>query len=163
MAKDPSFDVVSVVNMQEVNNALSQTIKEIEQRYDFKNSKTEISIENQVLKVVTEDDFKLKSVLDILQTKLIKRGVSIKNLEYGKIEQASGGSVRQLITVKQGIETEKAKQIVKDIKTTGLKVQAQIMEDQVRVTGKNKDDLQAVIQLLKGKDYQVDLQFINYR
>lgn len=163
MAADSSFDVVSKVNMQEVDNAVNQTIKEIEQRYDFKGSKTEVSIEGEEIKILTSDDFKLRSVIDILQTKLIKRGVSIKNLDYGKIEDASGGAKRQLIKVKQGIEMEQAKQIVKDIKALNLKVQAQIMSDQVRISGKNKDDLQSVIQFLKNKDYQVELQFVNYR
>lgn len=163
MAKDCSFDVVSVVNMQEVNNALNQTIKEIQQRYDFKNSKTQLTMEKQDLKIITDDDFKLRSVIDILQTKLIRRGVPIKNLDYGKVEPASGNTVRQIIKIQQGIETEKAKQIVKDIKNLQLKVQSQIMENQVRVSGKNKDDLQAVIAFLKDKDYGVELQFTNYR
>jgi uncharacterized protein YajQ (UPF0234 family) len=163
MAADSSFDVVSKVNMQEVDNAVNQTIKEIEQRYDFKGSKTEISLEDAEIKILTSDDFKLKSVIDVLQTKLIKRGVSIKNLDYSKIEDASGGAKRQLIKVKQGIEMEQAKQIVKDIKALNLKVQAQIMNDQVRVSGKNKDDLQSVIQFLKSKDYKLELQFVNYR
>jgi uncharacterized protein YajQ (UPF0234 family) len=163
MAADSSFDVVSKVDMQEVDNAVNQTIKEIEQRYDFKGSKTEISLEGVEIKILTSDDFKLKNVIDVLQTKLIKRGVSIKNLDYCKIEDASGGAKRQLIKVKQGIEMEQAKQIVKDIKALNLKVQAQIMNDQVRVSGKNKDDLQSVIQYLKSKDYKLDLQFVNYR
>lgn len=163
MAKDVSFDIVSQVDMQEVDNALNQTRKEIEQRYDFRGSKTELVLDKLELKVTTEDDFKLRSIIDILQTKLIKRGVSIKNLEYGKVESASGGSLRQIVTIKQGIESEKAKQIVKDIKAVGLKVQAQIMEDQIRVSGKNKDDLQSVIQFLKNKDYQLELQYVNYR
>ncbi|HBE77427.1 MAG TPA: YajQ family cyclic di-GMP-binding protein [Firmicutes bacterium] len=163
MAADSSFDIVSKVNMQEVDNAVNQTIKEIEQRYDFKGSNTEVTLEGEEIKLLTSDDFKLRSVVDILQTKLIKRSVSIKNLDYGKIEDASGSAKRQLIKVKQGIEMEQAKQIVKDIKASGLKVQAQIMNDQVRVSGKNKDDLQAVIQLVKAKDYHVELQFVNYR
>jgi uncharacterized protein YajQ (UPF0234 family) len=163
MANDASFDVVSKVNMQEVDNAVNQCRKEIEQRYDFKNSKTELTLMDAELKIVTEDDFKLRSIIDILQTKLIKRGVSIKNLEYSKVEQASGGSLRQIIKIKQGIETEQAKKMVKDIKGLNLKVQSQIMEDQVRVSGKNRDDLQAVIRFLKEKDYGVELQFVNYR
>lgn len=163
MASDSSFDVVSKVNLQEVDNAVNQTIKEIEQRYDFKGCQTEITLENAEIRILTSDEFKIKSVVDILQTKLIKRGVSIKNLDYGKIEDASGNAKRQLVKVKQGIEMEQAKQIVKDIKSSNLKIQAQIMSDQVRVSGKNKDDLQAAIQLLKSKDYQVELQFVNYR
>lgn len=163
LAKDSSFDVVSVVDMQEVNNAVNQTNKEIAQRYDFKNSKSEISIDDENLKVLSDNQYKLESVIDILQTKLIKRNVSIKNLEYGKVEEASGGTVRQVIKIKQGIETEKAKDIVKTIKETKVKVQAQIMGDQVRVTGKNKDDLQEILHILKEKDFGLELQFTNYR
>lgn len=149
--------------MQEVNNAVNQANKEIVQRYDFKNSKSEITFDNENLKIISDDQYKLESVIDILQTKLIKRNVSIKNLEYGKVEEASGGTVRQIIKIKQGIETEKAKEIVKVIKETKIKVQAQIMGEQVRVTGKNKDDLQEVLQLLKEKDFGIELQFTNYR
>jgi uncharacterized protein YajQ (UPF0234 family) len=163
MAGESSFDVVSKVDMQEVNNAYNQTMKEIQQRYDFKGSKTELTLSEAELKIVTEDEFHLKSVIDIFQTKLIKRGVPIKNLEYGKVESASGGMVRQLVKIKQGIEMEKAKQMVKDIKGLNLKVQSQIMSDQVRVSGKVKDDLQKVIQFLRENDYGVALQFVNYR
>ena len=163
MAKDASFDIVSEVDLSEVTNAVTQTNKEISQRYDFKNSKSQVSLEEEALKVIADDQFKLDAVIDILQTKLIKRGVSIKNLDYGKVEEASGGSVRQIIKVKQGVETEKAKAIVKDIKNSKIKVQAQIMGDQVRVSGKNKDDLQEVIQLLRQNDYGLELQFTNYR
>ncbi len=163
MAKDASFDVVSEIDIQEVKNAIIQVNKEISQRYDFKNSKSEATLEGEEIKVIADDDYRLKSVIDILQTKLIKRNVSIKSLDYGKIEEASGGSVRQNIKVKQGIETEKAKKIVKDIKDLKMKVQAQITGEQVRITGKNKDDLQKVIQFLKQQDYGIDLQFVNYR
>ncbi len=163
MAKDASFDIVSEVDLSEVTNAVTQTNKEISQRYDFKNSKSQVSLEEEALKVIADDQFKLDAVIDILQTKLIKRGVSIKNLDYGKVEEASGGTVRQIIKVKQGVETEKAKAIVKDIKNSKIKVQAQIMGDQVRVSGKNKDDLQEVIQLLRQNDYGLELQFTNYR
>lgn len=163
LAKDSSFDIVSVVDMQEVNNAVNQANKEIAQRYDFKNSKSEITIDDQNLKIISDNQYKLESVIDILQTKLIKRNVSIKNLEYGKVEEASGGTVRQTIKIKQGIETEKAKGIVKVIKDTKIKVQAQIMGEQIRVTGKNKDDLQEVLHLLKEKDFGIELTFTNYR
>lgn len=163
MAKDASFDVVSEVNMQEVDNAVNQTNKEITQRYDFKNSKSNVSVEGNEIKIIADDDFKLKSVVDILQSKLIRRQVSIKNLEYGKVEEASGGLVRQIVKVKQGIETEIAKKIVKDIKNLKIKVQAQIMNEQVRVSGKKLDDLQVVIQFLKEQDYGLELQFTNYR
>ena len=163
MAKDSSFDIVSEVNMQEVMNAVNQAKKEISQRYDFKGSKTEVSLDDSSIKIVTEDDFRLKSVIDVLKTRLVSRKVAIKNLEYGKLEDASGGMVRQVITIRQGIETEKAKDIVKDIKNAKLKVQAYIQGDQVRVSGKNKDDLQAVIGMLREKDYGLELQFTNYR
>ncbi|MFV9509948.1 YajQ family cyclic di-GMP-binding protein [Tepidibacillus sp. LV47] len=163
MAKEASFDIVSKVDMQEVDNAMNQAKKEISQRYDFKNSKVEISLEGDQIKILADDEYKLKAVIDVLQTKLINRKVSIKNLEYGNIEDASGGTVRQMIKIKQGIETEIAKQIVKDIKNLKLKVQAQIMNDQIRVSGKSRDDLQSVIQFLRGQDYSLELQFTNYR
>jgi cyclic-di-GMP-binding protein len=163
VAKDESFDVVSRINMQEVDNAVNQTTKEIQQRYDFKNTKSKVSLEEDSIKIVADSDFKLKSVIDILQTKMLRRKVPIRNLEYGKIEEASGGLVRQSIRLKQGIEAETARKMVKDIKGLKLKVQAQIMDEQVRVSGKNRDDLQAVIAFLKEQNYQLDLQFINYR
>ncbi len=159
----PSFDIVSKVNMQEVDNAVNQTIKEIAQRYDFKGSKSEISQEKESVKILADDDFRLKAIVDILQSKFIKRGVSIKALQYGKAESASGGMVRQIITIQQGISKEKGKDIIAIIKETKLKVQGQIQEDQVRVTGKNIDDLQEIIRLLKEKDLGVELQFVNFR
>jgi len=163
MAKDSSFDVVSQVDMQEVMNAVNQAKKEVSQRYDFKGSKTEIVLSDDMIKVTTEDDFRLSSVIDILKTRMISRKVAVRNLEYGKVEEASGGMVRQQITIRQGIATEKAKQMVKDIKASKLKVQAAIQGDSLRVSGKSRDDLQAVIALLKDKDYEVELQFVNYR
>lgn len=164
MAKEPSFDVVSEVDMQEVNNAINQTVKEITQRFDFKGTKSVVEVENgNSIKIVTEDDTRMRNIIDILQSKFIKRGVSIKNLEYGKVESAAGGMVRQSIRIKQGIEADVAKKITKDIKESKLKVQTQLQDDQVRVSGKKIDDLQAVIALLKGKDYGVELQFSNFR
>lgn len=163
MAKDASFDVVSKVDMQEVDNAVNQTKKEITQRFDFRGSKSEVTAEGSEVKILTEDDFRLKSIIDVLQTKLIKRGISIKNLDYGKVEDASGSMVRQVIKIKQGIETELAKKIIKDIKGTKIKVQAQIMDDQIRISGKNRDDLQETIAFIREQDYDLDLQFINYR
>lgn len=159
----PSFDIVSKVDMQEVDNAVNQAIKEIAQRYDFKGSKSEISQEKDAVKILADDDFKLKAVIDVLQSKFHKRNISIKALQYGKVEPASGGMVRQLITVQQGISKEKGKEIIAIIKEAKLKVQAQIQEDQVRVTGKNRDDLQSTIQLLKGKDLDIEMQFVNFR
>lgn len=164
MAKEPSFDIVSEVDMQEVNNAINQTVKEITQRFDFKGTKSTVEIENgNAIKIVTEDDTRLRNIIDILQSKFIKRGVAIKNLEYGKVESAAGGMVRQNIRIKQGIEADIAKRITKDIKDLKIKVQTQLQDDQVRVSGKKLDDLQAVIAFLKGKDYGIALQFSNFR
>ena len=164
MAKEPSFDVVSEVDMQEVSNAVNQTVKEITQRFDFKGSKSVVEIENgNAIKIVTEDDTRMRNIVDILQSKFIKRGVAIKNLEYGKVEPAAGGMVRQSIRVKQGIEADVAKKITKDIKNLKVKVQAQLQDDQVRVSGKKIDDLQAVIAFLKSQDYGVELQLSNFR
>jgi cyclic-di-GMP-binding protein len=158
-----SFDVVSEVNMQEVDNAVNQALKEISQRYDFKNSKTDIELLEEEIKLSSDDEFKLNAALDILKGKFIKRGLSPKALDLGKIEKATLGTVRQNAKLVRGISKEKAKDIVAEIKTSKLKVQSQIMENQVRVTGKEKNDLQAVIALLKSKDFGIELQFTNYR
>lgn len=163
MAKDSSFDVVSEVNMQEVVNAVNQTKKEISQRYDFKGSKTTVDLESDTIKITTEDDFRLTSITDILKTRLITRKVAIRNLQYGKAEDAAGGMIRQIITIRQGLSAETAKAIVKDIKGAKIKVQSSIQGDSVRVSGKNKDDLQNVIALLRENDYDIELQFSNYR
>ena len=163
MAAENSFDVVSKIEMTEVTNAVTQASKEIGQRFDFKGSVSSITQEKDGLVILSDDDFKLKSVVDILQGKLVKRGVPIKNLTYGKVEPAQGGAVRQRIALQQGIPTDKAKEIVKAIKDAKMKVQASIQADQVRVSGKSRDELQAVIALLKGRDFGVELQFTNYR
>ncbi len=165
MADQNSFDVVSEVNIQEVKNALDQTMKEITQRFDFKGSKSSVTLEENetVLLLLSDDDAKLKSVIDILQNKLIKRGVSIQALDYGKVEHALAGTVRQKITITQGIASEKAKDISKAIRDAKLKAQTQIQGDQLRVTSKSRDELQAVIAFLKGKDFGIPLQFTNYR
>jgi uncharacterized protein YajQ (UPF0234 family) len=165
MANSFSFDIVSEVDLQEVDNAVNQARKEIAQRYDFKGSKSsiELNTKDRVLTMVSDDDFKLKSVLDILQSKLIRRGVPVKALSYGSVEPSTGGTVRQLITLRIGIEKENAKRIVKMIKDTKLKVQAQIMDDQVRVTAKAKDDLQAVITMVREAELEFAVQFTNYR
>jgi uncharacterized protein YajQ (UPF0234 family) len=163
MAKDSSFDIVSEVDLQEVKNAVNQTEKEIRQRFDFKGSKSELSLEGEEIKIIADDEFKLKSVVDILETRIVKRGISLKSLDYGKIEPAFSGTIRQMVKIKKGIDKEKGKEIVAFIKGTKLKVQAQIMDDQVRVSGKNKDDLQKIIQSLKEKDFKIDLQFTNFR
>ncbi len=163
MAAENSFDIVSKIDMAEVTNAVAQSMKEIGQRFDFKGSKSNITQEKDALIVVSDDEFKLKSVIDILQSKLVKRGVPIKNVSYGKVETALAGTVRQRLTLQQGIPTDKAKEIVKAIKDSKIKVQASIQADQVRVSGKSRDDLQAVIQLLKGREFSIELQFDNYR
>ena len=163
MAKDCSFDVVSEVDMQEVDNAVNQAIKEIGTRYDFRGSKSEISLEGDTIKLIGDDEYKLGPVVDVLKGKMVKRNVSIKNLEFGKVEPASGATVRQLVTIKKGISQENAKKVTKAIKDMKIKVQASIQGDQVRVSGKDKDDLQAVIQMLKNLDVPVELQFTNFR
>lgn len=159
----PSFDIVSKVDMQEVDNAVNQTRKEIEQRYDFKGTHNEIALEKDAIVILAADDYKLQAVVDILKGKLVKRGVSAKCLDFTKKEPASGGAVRQKVGIVQGISKEKGKEIIALIKETKLKVQPQIMEDQLRVTGKQIDDLQEAIQFLKGKDVGIELQFINFR
>ena len=163
MAGSNSFDVVSEVNMMEASNAVQQAMKEIRQRFDFKGSVSDIKLEGDVLTLNSDDEVRLKAVIDVLTTKLVKRGVSLKALQYGKIEPAAKGTVRQVVTIQKGIPTEKAKEIVKFIKGTGFRVQAAIQENQVRVSGKNRDDLQAVMGSLKGQDFGLDLQFTNYR
>jgi len=165
MAQQNSFDIVSEVNLQEVDNAVNQAQKEIIQRYDFKGIHTSIEFDHKEKKIVltTGDEFHLKSVVDILQSKLIKRSVPIKALRYETIEQASGKSVRQTVTLQIGITKEDAKTITKLVKDSKLKVQTQIMDDQVRVSGKNKDDLQAVIALIRNHEFSFALQFVNYR
>ncbi len=159
----PSFDVVFKVDLQEVDNAINQARKEINQRFDFKGTHNEIELENDGIVILAADDYKLTAVVDILRGKLARRSVSPSCLDFGKKEPASHGAVRQRINILQGIDKEKGKQISKTIKESKLKVQAQIMEDQLRVSGKKIDDLQEVIQLLKGKDFGIDLQFINMR
>ncbi len=165
MAGTFSFDIVSEVNLQEVDNAVNQALKEIGQRYDFKGSKSSIELNQKEkhLTIISDDAFKLKSVVDILQTKLIKRGVPIQALDYGAVEPAAGGTVRQIIRLRVGISKDDARLLVKMIKDSKLKVQAQIMDDQVRVSGKSKDELQAVIALLKNADLAFAMQFTNYR
>jgi uncharacterized protein YajQ (UPF0234 family) len=163
MAAENSFDIVCKIDMQEVTNALDQARREIETRYDLKGSKNEVTLEKTDITVTVADEMKLKAVVDILQSKLHKRGVPLKALTYGKVETASGGALRQKITLQQGIPVEKAREIVRLIKDSKVKVQASIQEDQVRVSGKNRDDLQKIIALVKEKDLGIALQFTNYR
>ncbi len=160
----PSFDVVSEVDIPEVENALEQTRREVGQRYDFKGSKTTIEFpEKKVIQIVSDDEYKVNAVVEMLQGKLAKRSVSLKSLEYGKIEPSAGGLAKQTITVHQGLEKDDAKELVKLIKTSKLKVQAQVQDAQVRVTGKKRDDLQDVIALLRDADYKRPLQYVNMR
>jgi len=163
MAQDFSFDIVSKTEMQEVTNAIQQAQKELAQRFDFKGSKSSIELTGEEIVLVSDDEGKLRSVKDILETKLVKRGVSLKAVDYATLEQAAGGTVRQKAKIVQGIEIEKAKAIVKAIKEAKLKVQASIQRDQVRVTGRAKDDLQKAMAVVKGHDYGIPLQFTNYR
>lgn len=163
MASENAFDITSKIDMQELTNAITQAEKEIQTRFDFKGSKSSISVEKNELVIVSDDDFKLQNVIDILHSKMAKRGIALKNLEYGKVEPASGGTVRQKASLKQGIGQDVAKKINTMIRDSKLKVSSQIQGDQIRVTGKSKDDLQKVMQLLRGADLPLDLQFTNFR
>ncbi len=163
MAAENSFDVVSKIDMAEVTNAVTQAMKEIGQRFDFKGSKSNITQEKDELVIASDDEYKLKSVIDILQGKLVKRGVPTRNISYGKLEPALSGTIRQRLALQQGIPIDKAEEVVKAIKDAKIKVQASIQSDQVRVSGKSRDDLQTVIQLLKGRDFGIELQFENFR
>ena len=163
MAKDASFDIVSQVDVQEVTNAVHQAQKEIETRFDFKNSKSSIDFDKEKITLVSDDEFKLRNVVDILESKLVKRQVSLRCLEYGKVTPAAGDTVRQEVSLVQGIAADKAKQINKVIKDSKIKVNSAIQGEIIRVSGKNKDDLQAVIALLRKEDFGIDLQFVNYR
>lgn len=163
VSSENSFDIMSKLDMQEMNNAIRQAEKEIENRFDFKGSKSSITLEKESVVLVSDDEYKLGNVLDILQSKMVKRGLSLKNLVFGKIEPASSGTVKQKIDLKQGIDQEQAKKINILIRDSKLKVKSQIMGDQIRVTGKSKDDLQQIMQLLKNADLPLDLQFANFR
>ncbi len=165
MADEHAFDIVCEIDMQEVTNAVTQALKEISQRFDFKGSKSSIELDKgkAVITLVSDDEQKLKSVVDILESKMIKRGIALKALTYGKIEQAAGSTVRQTVTLQQGIPQEKAKEIVKRIKDTKMKVASEIQKDQVRVKAKKIDDLQEVISMLKANDFGIHIQFTNYR
>jgi uncharacterized protein YajQ (UPF0234 family) len=158
-----SFDIVSKVDLQEVSNALQQALKEIHTRYDLKDSKSDIQLDKDSLVLTSADEYKLKSVTDVLQTKLVKRGVSLKALTYGAIEPAAGSTVRQKVSLQQGIPIEKAREIVKLVKNSKLKVQSSIQGDFVRVSGKDRDTLQQVIAMIKQSDFGIDMQFTNYR
>ncbi|MBV8355395.1 MAG: YajQ family cyclic di-GMP-binding protein [Candidatus Eremiobacteraeota bacterium] len=163
MPAESSFDVVSRVDPQELDNALNQARQEIATRFDFKNSKTSIENTDKDITVVADDELKLKNVLDMIQTRAVRRGISLKAFEYGNVEEASGGTLRQKITIRAGIPKDKSKPIFDAIKSSKLKVTAQFQGDQIRVSGRSKDDLQKVIALLRNLEYELPLQFINYR
>jgi uncharacterized protein YajQ (UPF0234 family) len=160
---ESSFDIVSSVDLQEVKNAVAQAMKEIGTRYDLKGTGSQVDLQGEELVLTSNDEFKLKAVRDVLETRLVKRSVPLKALTFGEPDKALGGTVRQKVTLQKGIPTEKAREIVKIIKGTKLKVQAAIQGDQLRVSGKSKDDLQAVMQTLRGQDLGIDMQFKNYR
>jgi uncharacterized protein YajQ (UPF0234 family) len=163
MPQEFSFDVVSKTDMQEVANAIQQAQKELAQRFDFKGSKSTIELTNDEIILMSDDEGKLRSVKDIVESKLVKRKVSLRALDYGSVEPSAGATVRQKAKIVQGIETEKAKAIVRTIKDAKLKVQASIQSDQVRIVGRSKDDLQKAMALLREQDYGLPLQFTNYR
>lgn len=163
MPADSSFDVVSKVDQQELENALNQARKEIEGRFDFKNSKTTIENTEAEITIVADDELKLKNVIDILQSRAMKRGISLKSFDYGTVEPATQNTLRQKITIKSGIPKDKSKPLFEAIKASKLKVNAQYQGDQIRVSGKSKDDLQKTIDLLKKLEFELPLQFINYR
>ena len=160
---DSSFDIVSSVDLQEVKNAIAQAMKEIQTRFDLKGTSSTIELTGEELTLASSDEFKLKAVREVLEGRLVKRNVPLKALTFGEVEKALGGTARQKITLQKGIPTDKAREIVKLIKGSKLKVQAAIQGDQLRVSGKNRDDLQGVIRLLKGTDLGIDMQFTNYR
>ncbi|MDU4269353.1 MAG: YajQ family cyclic di-GMP-binding protein [Enterococcus hirae] len=163
MAKDASFDIVSEVTIEEVRNAIQQTINELTNRFDFKDSTIDIKFDNNKLIILSDDDFKIEQIKDVLFSKLNKRNVPIKNIHFSESEHALGGKARQSAELINGIDRENAKKITTEIKNSKIKVKTQIQEDQIRVTGKNRDDLQAVIALLRKLDLPIELQFTNYR
>ncbi|MDH4070272.1 MAG: YajQ family cyclic di-GMP-binding protein [Ignavibacteria bacterium] len=165
MASNSSFDIVSEIDLQEVDNAINQAVKEISQRYDFKGSKSSIELnqKEKSVTIISDDEFRMKSVVDILQGKFVKRGIPLKAIDYGTVEPSGGGLVRRLLQLRVGIGKEDAKHLVKLIKESKIRVQAQIMDDQVRVSGKNKDDLQKVIGLIREAPIEFAVQFTNYR
>ncbi|HEV7178971.1 MAG TPA: YajQ family cyclic di-GMP-binding protein [Candidatus Baltobacteraceae bacterium] len=163
MASESSFDVVSRIDSQELDNALNQARKEIENRFDFKNSKTSIESDDKKVTIVSDDEMKMRNVIDIVQSKATKRGIDIKAFDLGEIEPAAGSTVRRIITLRSGIPKDKSKALMEKIKSLKLKVTAQYQDEQIRVTGKNRDDLQTVIAELKAMNFELPLQFINYR
>jgi len=163
LASESSFDVVSRVDRQELDNALNQTRREIENRFDFKHSKTSIDFDGKKITLVSDDELKMKNVVDVLQGKAVRRGIDIKAFEFGEVEPAAGSTVRQTVTLRSGIPKEHSKALIERIKSLKLKVNAQYQDEQLRVSGKNKDDLQKVISSLRSMEFELPLQFVNYR
>ena len=163
MASESSFDVVSRVDGQELDNALNQTRKEIENRFDFKHSKTSIEFDGKKITLISDDELKMRNVVDMLQGKAVRRGIDIKAFEFSPVESALSGTVRQIVTLRTGIPKEQSKTILLHIKSLKLKVTAQHQDEQVRVSGKNKDDLQKVITSLRSMEFELPLQFVNFR
>jgi uncharacterized protein YajQ (UPF0234 family) len=159
----PSFDIVSKIDLQELDNAVNQAKKEIATRYDFRGSKSRIDWDHKALGLVADEEFKMKALVEIIVSKAVKRGIDMKALDIGKVEESSGGLVKCAVGIRQGVPVETARKIVKQIKDAKLKVQAQIQDDQVRVSSKKRDDLQQVIAMVKGAGYDLPLQFVNYR
>jgi cyclic-di-GMP-binding protein len=163
VASEASFDVVSRIDRQELDNALNQARKEIENRFDFKNSKTSIEADDKKITIVSDDELKMRNVVDVVQGKAVKRGIDIKAFEFGSVEPAAGGTVRQIVTLRSGIPKENSKALTEKIKSLKLKVTAQYQDEQIRVSSKSRDDLQKVIAALKDMDFELPLQFVNYR
>ncbi len=163
MPSESSFDVVSRIDQQELDNALNQARKEIENRFDFKHSKTNIEADDKKITIISDDEMKMRNVIDIVQSKAIKRGIDIKAFDFGTLEPAANSTVRQIVTLRSGIPKDKSKALMEKIKSLKLKVTAQYQDEQVRVSGKNRDDLQKVIAELKAMDFEIPLQFVNYR
>lgn len=163
MSKENSFDIVSKVDIEEVRNAINIAMKEIQNRYDFKGSKSDIKLEKEELILISDDEFKMNQLKDVLISKLVKRAVPVKNIHYGKLENAFGGTVRQKAALVQGIDKDNAKTINTLIKNSKLKVKSQIQEDQIRVTGKNRDDLQQIMSIIRAAELPIEVQFVNYR
>ncbi len=163
MPSESSFDVVSRVDRQELDNALNQTRKEIENRFDFKHSKTSIEFDEKKITLVSDDELKMRNVVDIFQGKAVRRGLDVRAFDFGSVEPAAGGTVRQIVTLRSGISKEKSKALMEKVKSLRLKVTAQYQDEQIRVSGKNKDDLQKVIAALRSMEFELPLQFVNYR
>jgi cyclic-di-GMP-binding protein len=164
LASESSFDVVSRVDRQELDNALNQTRKEIENRFDFKNSKTSIDFDGSAkITLISDDELKMRNVVDVLRTKAIRRGIDVKAFDFSAVEPAAGSTVRQIVTVRSGIPKDQGRTLLAHIKGLKLKVTAQYQDDQIRVAGKSKDDLQKVISALRSMEFELPLQFVNYR